>query len=128
MTLPVQVIERNGQPEWAVLPYDEYLRLREQAEMLQDIQAYDQAKSALESGDEEVIPASVVDALLEGQNPLRVWREYRQLTQQAVAKKVGISVPYLSQLEGEQRKPSTRVLKLLAYSLGVSMDHLISNS
>ena len=27
----IQIIERNGKPEWAVLPYEEYLRLIEQA-------------------------------------------------------------------------------------------------
>ena len=33
--MTVQIIERNGEPEWAILPYDAYLQLIEQAEMLQ---------------------------------------------------------------------------------------------
>jgi PHD/YefM family antitoxin component YafN of YafNO toxin-antitoxin module len=40
MPMSVQVIEKNGKPEWAVLPYDEYERLVEEAEMLQDVRAY----------------------------------------------------------------------------------------
>jgi len=41
----IQLIERNGKPEWAVLPYKEYLLLVEQAEMLEDIRDYDTARS-----------------------------------------------------------------------------------
>ncbi|GIK38819.1 MAG: hypothetical protein BroJett011_26520 [Chloroflexota bacterium] len=37
----VQIIERDGKPEWAVIPYELYLQLAEEAEMLQDIGDYD---------------------------------------------------------------------------------------
>src|SRR3970040_1168333 len=57
------------------------LSLVEQAEMLQDIRDYDDAKSALEKGDEELIPSQVVYAILDGENPIRVWREYRGMPQ-----------------------------------------------
>jgi hypothetical protein len=40
----VQIIEKDGQPEWAIIPYAEYERLREDAEMLQDVRAYDEAR------------------------------------------------------------------------------------
>ena len=38
--MSVQVIEKNGMPEWAVIPYKEYTRLIEETENLQDIRAY----------------------------------------------------------------------------------------
>jgi len=38
--LNVQIIEKNSKPEWAVVPYEEYQRLVEEAEMLQDIRDY----------------------------------------------------------------------------------------
>jgi hypothetical protein len=59
LPMSVQVIERNGKPEWAVLPFEDYLQLVEQAEMLQDIQEYDRAKAAVESGEEEVLPRRI---------------------------------------------------------------------
>jgi DNA-binding XRE family transcriptional regulator len=124
--MSVQVIERNGQPEWAVLPYEEYLRLVERAEMLQDIQDYDLAKSALESGEEEVISAEVVFALADGENPVKVWRAYRQLTQQQLAEAVGISVPFLSQIETGKRKASIKVMAGLAKNLSVAIDDLLA--
>ena len=85
--MSVQIIEKNGQPEWAVLPYEEYQRLVEEAEMLQDIRDYDEVKLTLANGDEELIPSEVTYALLDGENPIRVWREYRGFTQQQVARR-----------------------------------------
>ncbi len=121
--MKVQVLEKNGKPEWAIIPYEEYRRLLEKAEMLQDIQAYDEAKASVARG-EELIPAEVTYAILDGENPIRVWRKYRGMTQQQVAEKAGISKSYLSQLESGQRKGSTEVLRAIASALHVSLDTL----
>ena len=126
--MSVQVIERNGKPEWAVLPYEVYLQLVEQADMLQDLRDYDRIKAAVESGDEETVPAEVVYALLDGENPVKVWREYRNLTQKQLAEAAGISVPYLSQIESGRRRASTRVLSAIARILQVTLDDLISET
>jgi DNA-binding XRE family transcriptional regulator len=123
--MSVQIIEKNGQPEWAVLPYEEYQRLVAEAEMLQDIGEYDEVKSALANGAEELIPGAVTYALLDGQNPMRAWREYRSLTQQQVAAEAGISKPYLSQLESGRRKGTTEVLAAVARALKVSLEDLV---
>jgi hypothetical protein len=66
----------------------------EQAEILQDIRDYDSVKTAIEQGKEELIPGEVTFALLDGENPVIAWREYRGLTQQQLAEKVEISTPY----------------------------------
>ena len=124
--MSMQIIERDGKPEWAVLPYEEYLQLVEQAEMLQDIRDYDEAKAALDKGDEELIPSQVVYAILDGENPVRVWREYRELSQQVLAEKVGISIPYLSQLERGKRTGSLEVLTAIAKALRVSLDDVVA--
>jgi DNA-binding XRE family transcriptional regulator len=123
--MSVQIIEKNGKPEWAVLPYEEYQRLVAEAEMLQDIRDYDEVKLAIANGEEELIPSEVTYALLDGENPLRVWREYRGLTQQQVAEAAGISKPYLSQLESGQRKGTAEVLAGVAKALNVSLDDLV---
>lgn len=120
----IQLIERNGKPEWAVLPYDEYLKLLEQAEMLEDIRDYDIAKAELENGEDELIPSEVVEALLDGENPIKVWREYRGQTQQQLAATVGISKPYLSQIETGKRKGTVDILSAIAKSLNVSLDDI----
>ncbi|MEZ4863425.1 MAG: helix-turn-helix transcriptional regulator [Caldilineaceae bacterium] len=123
----VQVIEKNGQIEWAVIPYPEYQKLLDAWEMLADIRAYDEAKANIETG-EELVPSKVAYALLDGQNPIRVWREYRALTQQQLAEKIGISKPYLSQLESGKRKGTTDMLKTIAEALQVSIEELVDFS
>lgn len=122
----VQVIKQGDQPEWAVVPYKFYLELVEKAEMLQDIQDYDSAKAALARGDEELIPSEVVYAILDGENPIKVWREYRGMSQSETAEKAGISVPYLSQLETNKRKGSLDVLSAIAKALQVSLENILS--
>jgi DNA-binding XRE family transcriptional regulator len=123
----VQVIKQGDKPEWAVVPYETYLQLVEKAEMLQDVQDYDSAKAALERGDDELVPSEVVYAILDGENAIKVWREYRGLSQQEVAEKAGISVPYLSQLETNKRTGSLDVLTAIAAVLQVSLENIVSS-
>ena len=123
--MSVQVIKNNDQPQYAVVPYEEYIELVEKAELLQDIQDYDSAKAALERGEEELVPAEVLYAIMDGGNPIKIWRGYRGMTQQTLAEQVGISVPYLSQLETEKRKGSLEVIAGIAKALDVSVDLLV---
>lgn len=125
--MSTQIIKRDGKPEWAVVPYEDYLQLVEQAEMLQDIRDYDAVKAALERGDEELLPSKIVYAILDGENPIKVWRDYRGASQKELAESVGISVPYLSQLETGKRKGSLKVLTAIAKSLGVSLEDITSS-
>lgn len=122
MKQEIQIVERNGKPEWAVLPYEEYLKLMEQAELLEDIRDFDEINAAIERGDEELIPAEVVNAILDGKNRIKVWREYRGFTQQQLAELAGISKPYLSQLETGKRAGTTDVLSAIAKALDVSLE------
>jgi len=116
----------NGQPEWAVLPYQEYLKIMEKAETLEDIKEYDKVMRALENGEEELVPADVVESILEGENPVRVWREYRGLTQQELATQAEISTAYLSQLERGKRTGTPRVLAAIARALAIDVDDLLA--
>ena len=120
----IQIIERNGKPEWAVLPYEEYLKLVEQAELLEDIRDFDEMNAAIKRGEEELIPAEVVNAILDGKSPIKVWREYRGLTQQQLADGIGISKPYLSQLETGKRTGTAEVLSAIAEALNVSLEQV----
>jgi DNA-binding XRE family transcriptional regulator len=123
--MTVQVIKNKGELEWAVIPYNDYLTLIEKAEMLDDVDEYDRIQSAIIRGEEELIPSEIVDAILDGQNPIKVFREYRLLTQHELADKVGISVPYLSQIETQKRQGSIRVLTAIARALNVTLDMIL---
>jgi DNA-binding XRE family transcriptional regulator len=106
------------------VPYDNYVKLLEQAEMMEDVRDYDQVKAALENGDEEVVPATVLDTLLKNENTAKVWREWRGLSQHQVADKAGISATYLSQIESGKRSGAMRVLSSIARVLSVTLDDL----
>ena len=56
----VQIIEKDGKRLFAVIPYDEYERLRDAAELAEDAEL---ARKALER-DEERFPIELVDRLL----------------------------------------------------------------
>lgn len=119
-----QLIKKDGKPEYAVIPYDEYRRLVEDAEMLADVRAFDAAHTALAAGEEELIPAEVVDRLLDGEKPVRVWREYRGLSAAALAKACGVTAAAISQIESGKRKSSVGLLKKIARILNVDLDTL----
>jgi DNA-binding XRE family transcriptional regulator len=123
--MTVQVIQKDGIPEWAVLPFDYFQQLLTDSEMLQDIRDYDDAKRAIAQG-EELIPAEITYAILDGANPVRIWREHRGLTQQQLADAAGISTPYLSQIESGKRTGSPEVLSAIAAVLHLTLDDIVS--
>jgi len=121
----IQIIKRDGNPEWAVIPYKDYLRLVAEAEMLRDVRDYDGALDAIKQG-EETIPSEIVYAILDGENPIRVWREYRGLTQAQLSQAAGISKPYLSQIETGKRTGTTEVLSAIANVLDLTLDDIVA--
>jgi DNA-binding XRE family transcriptional regulator len=91
-----------------------------QNEDIADITAFDAAISR----QEESFPLALFDAIDAGRNVILVFREYRHITQQELAKASAISVPYLCQLETGARKGSIKSLKAIAGALGITMDLL----
>ena len=89
--------------------------------LLSDEALYDRADA--EGG--ESFPAEVVDRLLAGQNPIRVYRDHRGMTQGALAAAAGIHPVYLSQIETGKRSGSAKTLAAIAEALGVTVDELI---
>ena len=122
--MTVQYIDtKNGR--LVVLPEEEYKRLADAAEDLEDIALYDEAMREAAAGDGERVPHEVVKRLVEGQNPIMVWREHRGLKAKELAQRVGISAPYLSQLESGERGASLEVIKKIAETLDVMIDDLV---
>ena len=50
----------------------------EDAEMLADVKAYDDAKARLENGEDELVPLEIIERRLGGEPALRIWREQRK--------------------------------------------------
>ena len=75
--------------------------------------------------DQERVPIGVVDRLIAGENPIRVWREHRDRSLRQLAKKAGVGIGYLSQIENGERKGTVKTLKKIATALDVDVDDLI---
>ena len=82
-------------------------------------------KERLATGEEELLPSAMVDAILDGQNRVRVWREHRGLTAAALAKQAGIPLAYLSQIETGKRVGTVETYRKSAAALGITLDDLI---
>jgi len=110
----------------AVLPFEEYRKLLEMAEDAADIQAADQVLADLKAGNTALLPFEMASHLLdETRHPLRIWREYRGLTQESLAGEADIGKSYISQIESGAKPGSVAVLKKLAAALNVDVDDLI---
>jgi DNA-binding XRE family transcriptional regulator len=123
--MSVQVIEKEGRPEWAVLPYAEYQRLLERLEDLPDALDADRVLERVARGEDELVPADVVDRLLQGEPPLRVWREHRGWTQQQLASAAGVTQSMVTMIETGRRKGQVDTLKRLAAALHIDLDDLV---
>ena len=121
-----QIIEKNGKPEYAVVPIDEYNLLLEKAEELDDVTAFDKAIYDLEVGQDELVPADIAKRLVSGkESSLKVWREFRGMTQEQLAELAGISQGQVALIEGRKREGKVSVLKGLANALNVDLDDLV---
>jgi ribosome-binding protein aMBF1 (putative translation factor) len=116
-----QIIEKDGKPEYAVIPVAEWRRIEAMIDELEDIRALD---AALARPDRRMIPFEVTSAILDGASPIRAWRERRGMDLGALAKAAGIESARLTKLDAGTRKAAPDELRRLAQTLGVPVDDL----
>lgn len=92
---------------------------------LEDVAAIELFEARFSHGEEELLPASLVNAILYGVNPLRAWREYRGLTVSALAASAGVTAAYLSQIESGKREGTVDTLRKIAAALNVMIDDIV---
>ena len=107
------ITDDSGKTTHVVLPVEEY-------ESLIEIREFDQAVA---SGG-EIIPDELVTRLLGDESKLKVWRQYRKLTQQQLADRTKLSKEYISMLESGKRTGNIETLKKLAAALNLDLDDL----
>lgn len=118
---PLQTIQSPKGETLVVLPLAEYEALVDSA----DLSLAQKAASELANGQDELVPAEIVNRLLDGDNPIRVWREHRGMSAKALAEAAEISAPYLSEIETGKKEGKVTVLKRIAEALSVDLDDLV---
>jgi DNA-binding XRE family transcriptional regulator len=108
-----------------VIERAEYERLCEAAEELAELRAYDGALADLASGDDEAIPAEYAHRLIAGESPVRVYREFRALTQAQLSEASGVNRVQIAEIEAGRKTGSVETVKKLAAALGVTLDDLV---
>jgi hypothetical protein len=74
-----------------------------------------------------LLPKHVVDRLANGDNPIRVFREWRDKPQQYISFKTGLSQGYISDVETGRRKGTASALRLIADALRVPLDLIVQD-
>lgn len=111
--------------EMVTIPREEFDRLRAAAAELADLRAYDLAKAALASGEDELVPPAFASRLLDGESPLRVYRDLRGMTQAGLAAAAGVNRVTVAEIETGRKRGSVATLRRLAGALGIALDDLV---
>ncbi|HET9274323.1 MAG TPA: helix-turn-helix domain-containing protein [Methyloceanibacter sp.] len=93
-------------------------------EKAQDIAALRETEARIAAGEEERVPLAVIERLMAGEHPVRVWREHRSMTGRALAEAAAIPASYLSAIEAGQKPGSFQAMAALAAALRVDMEDL----
>lgn len=121
--MTAQIIEIAGQ-KMAILPVADYERLVELAEDQADIAAAERAEQRRKEG-EEYIPFELVNAIINGGNTLKIWREYRGMSQRQLAETVKCRPATISELENDKAQGKPKTWRALASALDVELDDIV---
>ncbi|MDU9403769.1 helix-turn-helix transcriptional regulator [Pseudomonas sp. zfem004] len=105
----IQVISRDGQPEYAVVPWEQYQAL---------LAAAGQAP-ATAPGNSDTVESTTQSASLRSLDELASLRQAKGLAPEQLARTVGISPVYLAMIESGERRPDAAILRSLAWHLGI---------
>lgn len=127
MNTVVSFTTPNGE-DMVVLSRHDYETLLEKAELAEDLAAIAQYRERLAKGEDEAIPEAFANRLLDRENPIRVYREYRGLSARELAERSGISPAFLSEIETGKKDGGIATLKRIASELNVSLDDIVDGS
>lgn len=121
----VQFIKQNGISAFAVLPIEDFNRLIEPLEDAADASTIERLSVDIASGNEKTYPHEVIKSLIDGVHPVKVFREYRNMTPAQLASACDVTPAHIYQIESGKRSMSVDVLRKMAQSLDVDADMLI---
>jgi DNA-binding XRE family transcriptional regulator len=94
--------------------------------VLVPLHEYRMMDNAQDAGNDNEIPADVLDRVYAGQeSPVKILRKFRGMTQQELAAAAGISRPYLTEIETGRKPGSISALKSLSEALKAPVGLLV---
>lgn len=122
-TRPETVRSAKAAASTVTLPRARYDAMLRRIEDLQDALTIRRARARGRTAD--AMPADRVNRMLAGEHPLRVWREHRGLTLSALARRAGVPVGYVSEIETKKKPGSLATMKKLARALALDLDDIV---
>jgi hypothetical protein len=120
--------QKTPRGEIAILPRKEYEALVAKASEADEdagtARIVARARKEIASGG-PLLPKGVVDRMANGENPVRVLREWRGETQMYLSFKTNLSQGYISDIENGRRVGTVAALRSIADVLGVPLDLLV---
>ncbi len=92
MSAKPQIIYEENKPAFAVIPYDDYIKL---------------VGNSKDEDDNDTVPFLLTDYI---QNPIRVARIQANLSQQELAERLNVSQGYISRIEGRGFKVTDKLM------------------
>jgi hypothetical protein len=120
--------KRTESGEVAILPRKEYealvARAAEADENIGTARLVARARKEIAAG-APLIPKDIADRLANGENPIRVFREWRGMKQQELALESGLTQSYLSDIENGRRRGTALRLRGVSHALKIPLDLLV---
>lgn len=111
-------------PDTVTLSRRDFEALTELVADASDLADIEAVKRKLIGGETQAFPFEIAEKLLDGEHPVRVFRDYRGFGLRQLATAAGLSASYLSEIESGVKTGSVDSLRRLADALDVSIDLL----
>jgi hypothetical protein len=123
--------QKTPRGEVAILPRKDYevliAKASEADEDAGTVRLVAKARDEIAGGG-PLLPKAVVDRLANGEQPVRVLREWRDITQMHLSFKTNLSQGHISDIENGRRTGTAAALRLIADVLKVPLDLLVQES
>jgi len=100
----------------------EFKAIQQRIEDIED--RFDLLQAHARGPSEDAWPDSFAKRLVNGENPLRLWREFRGMTLDQLSKAADVSKSYLSEVENNIKGGSVAFLKACAKALNISLEDI----
>ncbi|MEQ1864925.1 MAG: helix-turn-helix transcriptional regulator [Micropepsaceae bacterium] len=118
----VQIVkDKKGKPAFVVVPYARWQAMTGAGS--EDVFLAKRYRAARERDDSEV-SWEIAKRIVAGENAVKVYREWRGLTQDALARKVDSAKAYISQIETGAKPGGRAILRKIAVALAVPVSAL----